>query len=62
MLSTVADARWQREQLKRSLVFYKECEMGHLSYFTNKDMSYFEVDVMGQLRKYHPLQKYSFLQ
>ena len=54
-LSTVQDARWAKEKLFKVLVHYKEYELGHLSYFISKDMTYFSKDVMRLLEKYHPI-------
>ena len=54
-LSTVQDARWAKEKLFKVLVHYKEYDLGHLSYFISKDMTYFSKDVIRLLEKYHPL-------
>ena len=56
MLSTLADTRWVMEQIQETLVLYAEHNLGHLSYFAAKDMTYFSNNVMGQLAKYHPVQ------
>ncbi len=53
-LATVADNRWAKTQLK-TLKFYNEYSLGHLSFMIGKDMSYFLVDVMNLLKEYHPL-------
>ena len=53
-LSTVEDTRWALNELSQQVVFYKEFNLGHLSYFIAKDMSYFREDVMSILNKYHP--------
>ena len=53
-LSTVEDTRWALKELSRYVVFYKEYNLGHLSYFISKDMSYFSQDVMSLMHKYHP--------
>jgi hypothetical protein len=42
LLTTVADTRWQLSQLNHTIVFYQEYELGHLTYFTHKDMGYFK--------------------
>lgn len=56
MLSTLEDTRWVSELLREdTLVHYSEHELGHLSYFTAKDMSFFEVNVMDLFKKYHPI-------
>jgi len=48
-LSTVEDTRWALSQMINHVVFYKEYNLGHLSYFIAKDMSYFSTDVMAIL-------------
>jgi hypothetical protein len=53
-LSTGEDTRWALYELSQQVVLYKEFNLGHLSYFLSKDMSYFRDDVMGVLSKYHP--------
>jgi len=40
-LADPADAQWAYEQIKSNVVFYKEYSLGHLSFFTAKDFSYF---------------------
>jgi hypothetical protein len=52
-LATVDDNRWAKTQLK-TLKFYKEYSLGHLSFMIGKDMTYFSVDVMNMLKEYHP--------
>jgi hypothetical protein len=54
-LSTVEDTRWAKKQLEKVLVHYKEYELGHLSYFIARDMSYFTKDVIKLLKQYHPI-------
>ena len=51
-LSTVEDTRWALKQMTSHVVFYKEYNLGHLSYFIAKDMSYFSNDVMELIKKY----------
>ncbi len=46
VLSTLDDTRWAKETLQHTLVYYQEHALGHLSYFTANNMSYFEQDVM----------------
>jgi hypothetical protein len=41
MLSTLDDTRYVKDKLKKTLVHYSEHPLGHLSYFTAKNMSYF---------------------
>jgi len=52
-LATVDDNRWAKTQLK-TLKFYKEYNLGHLSFMIGKDMTYFSADVMNMLKEYHP--------
>jgi hypothetical protein len=52
-LATVDDNRWAKTQLS-SLKFYKEYQLGHLSFMIAKDMSYFN-DVFAMLNEYHPV-------
>lgn len=64
-LATVDDNRWAKTQLK-TLKFYKEYNLGHLSFMIGKDMTYFSGDVMNMLKEYHPAkvaeQEQSFLE
>lgn len=55
MLANTENTRELRETIKDTLVHYSEHELGHLSYFTANDMSYFSVTVMDLLQKYHPV-------
>lgn len=55
MLANIENTRELRQTIKDTLVHYSEHELGHLSYFTALDMSYFSVTVMGLLQKYHPV-------
>ncbi len=57
MLANVENTRQLRQTIKDTLVHYSEHELGHLSYFTADDMSYFSVTVMGLLGEYHPVSK-----
>ena len=52
-LANVEDNRWAKTQLK-TVVHYKEYNVGHIGFFINKDMSYFN-DVMSLMKKYHPI-------
>ena len=52
-LATIDDNRWAKTQLN-TLKFYKEYNLGHMSFLIAKDMSYFTVDVMNMLKQYHP--------
>lgn len=51
-LATVADNRIAKEHLK-TLAFYKEYALGHMSFLIAKDMHYFTTDVMNILTQYH---------
>jgi hypothetical protein len=63
ILTTTDDTKWAMSQLGKSLVHYSEHELGHVSYFTAKDMSYFTQDVMEVMRRYHPIaRKASFME
>ncbi|CDW90338.1 ab-hydrolase associated lipase region family protein [Stylonychia lemnae] len=53
-VATVIDNRWAKDQLK-TLVYYQEYKLGHLSFLIGKDGSYFTQDVMNLLNTYHPL-------
>ena len=56
ILSNVEDTRHTRDLIQKGpLVYYEEHALGHLSFFTAKNMSYFKDDVMGLMSKYHPL-------
>ncbi|CDW83495.1 ab-hydrolase associated lipase region family protein [Stylonychia lemnae] len=52
-LANTIDNRWAKDQIK-SIVHYKEYNLGHLSFFFAKDYSFFTEDVMGIIEKYHP--------
>ena len=52
-LADEIDNRWAKTQLDKTLVFYKEYELGHLTFMVAKDMSYFN-DVLDVLKKYSP--------
>jgi len=61
-LSDLGNSRWIKRALKKeNLVFYKEYELGHLSFMVGKDMSYFTKDAMAVLKMHHPLPKGGFL-
>ena len=54
MLAHLDDTRWIMENLsKETLVHYSEHQLGHLSYFTSKNMEYFSGEVMNLLEEYH---------
>lgn len=49
------DTQWIKDQLYEDLVYYKEFNLGHMSYLTAKDMSYFSENVIDLVKAYHPL-------
>lgn len=51
-LADVADNQWAKTQLQNSLVYYKEYNLGHLTFMVANDMSYFQ-DVLQVLAKYN---------
>jgi len=51
-LADTADNAWAKEQLSKTLVFYKDYNLGHLTFMVANDMSYFN-DVMALLKQYH---------
>ena len=55
-LVSYLDTRSVYAKLKETAVFYKEYNMGHLSFMTAKDMTFF-TDVMDLIKQYHPTPK-----
>jgi hypothetical protein len=53
-LADTTDNQWAYGQMKNAVKFYKEYDMGHLTFMIAKDMSYLTTDVMNILRQYHP--------
>ena len=51
-LSTVPDTKLLKEELGERTSFYKEYNLGHLSFMIEKDMEYFE-DVVSILKDHH---------
>ncbi|CDW84870.1 ab-hydrolase associated lipase region family protein [Stylonychia lemnae] len=51
-LTHIKDVDWLREQLNHTIAFYGEYELGHTTFKTAKNMSYFEVDVVNVLKAY----------
>jgi hypothetical protein len=49
MIAVPEDTVWTTNQFKDQIVFQKEYTLGHLSFLTAKDMSYFTTDVMAVL-------------
>ena len=49
-LATDIANEWARDTMKDAVKFYKEYELGHLSFLLGKDMSYFTTDVLNLLR------------
>ena len=48
-LATTQDNRWARDQIGDAVAFYREYNMGHLSFLVGNDMAYFTTDVMNIL-------------
>jgi hypothetical protein len=61
-LATIIDNRWARDTMVKGVKFYKEYNLGHLSFMAAIDMSYFTVDVMSLMKQYHPASLSSFLE
>lgn len=40
--------------MKNAVKYYKEYDLGHLSFMVAKDMSYLTTDMMNILTQYHP--------
>lgn len=54
-LADTADNQWAHEKMgDKAVKFYKEYNLGHLSFLVANDMSFFTTDVMNILRQYHP--------
>jgi hypothetical protein len=51
-LADAIDNEWAKTQLK-TLTYYQEYPLGHLTFMVGKDMSYFN-DVLKIINKYHP--------
>lgn len=49
--TNLEDARWARDTMVKSVKFYKEYNLGHVSYAVANDMSYME-DVIAMLDKH----------
>ena len=49
------DAKHAYESIKPAVVDYMEINGGHLTFMTGKDMTYFKVNILGQIKKYNPL-------
>ena len=60
-LADTKDNHWAHDKMKNDVVFYKEYNLGHLSFMVAKDMSYFN-DVKALLAKYQPIKAQEFLQ
>lgn len=41
--------------MTNDVVFYKEYNLGHLSFMVANDMTYFTQDVMSLFNTYHPI-------
>lgn len=54
-LADTTDNHWAHDKMgDKAVKFYKEYNLGHLSFLIANDMSYFTTDVMNILRQYHP--------
>lgn len=51
LLGDVDDNRWLRDQLGSNVVYYKEYEQGHASFYFAKDMSYLD-DIVNLINTY----------
>jgi hypothetical protein len=49
------DNEWARDTMVNGVKFYREYDLGHLSFMVAKDMSYLTTDVMNILHQYHPV-------
>jgi hypothetical protein len=54
-LAPPKDTEWLAEQMKNTLVFNNQYRMGHISPQIGIDMSWFKLDAMYLVEKYHPL-------
>lgn len=52
LLGNPTDVHWLKRQLGDRVVFFKEYELGHLSFSVAKDMSYWTRDAMKLLKEY----------
>lgn len=57
LITKLEDTQWAMAQLTKSLVHYSVHDLGHVSYFIARDMSYFSIDVMDMLFQFMPLHK-----
>jgi hypothetical protein len=60
-LADTEDAEWADNEMVKSIIFYHEYVLGHLSFMVAKEMSYFTVDAMAIINKYHPASITTFL-
>ena len=54
-LADTKDTEWLADQMQQTLVFNNEYRIGHISFLIGKDMSFFNVDAMYLMQKYHPV-------
>jgi hypothetical protein len=52
-LADPLDNEWAHSQIGNAVVFYHEYNLSHLSFMVAKDMSFFTVDAMYLINKYH---------
>jgi hypothetical protein len=49
LMADPKDVEWTYNQLKKSVIFYHQYYLGHMSFAIAKDMSWFSVDVISIL-------------
>ena len=53
-LADVTDTRWMRDQLGKNVIFYKELQMGHLSFMVGKSAEWFKTDGFTLMKDHLP--------
>ena len=53
LLADPQDVDWVHEKLAKTVVFFKEYDLGHLSFLIADDMSFFTVDAMAVINHYN---------
>ena len=51
-LADPTDVDWLAKELKEHVIFYKQYNMGHMTFAIGKDMSFFNVDALNILKQY----------
>ena len=54
-LADIRDTTWLAGEMKNTLIFDNVYRMGHISPMIGIDMSFFKLDAMYLIEKYHPL-------